>query len=409
MRTIISMLLTLLTASLAARAGDSLSAETLLAGHEATQAHAPVAAFGKEVFLVVWEAGRSEKADIVGLRLDKSGKPLDVKPFVISGAKDCQERPRVAFGGGVFLVVWQDLRNGKDWDVYAARVTPEGKVLDPEGIAVSAEACNQCQPAACFDGKAFQILWRDMRDGKDYDCFGARVSSEGKSLDDSGALVQGRFKGAYNDYIGAPGVGATPDGKVVGAARLEALSFWTIRDNKGGGKAQSAPKRTEKMPGQEQGWAPAFASDGKKLLAVFTTFRPVSRGGASPGSGAILVDPATGAPGEIVHVSSQELWASCIRNPSVAWDGKTYVVAWDMKRSTPRPANKSYDAVSLRRISADGKPLDADMDVAGEADSPAYHPTAASDGAGTTLIAYERHPKTGDVPIKIGFRMLTTK
>ena len=41
--------------------------------------------------------------------------------------------------------------------------------------------------------------------------------------------------------------------------------------------------------------------------------------------------------------------------------------------------------------------------------SPAAEPAAASDGAGSTLVAYEKHPEKGDVPIKIGFRMLTVK
>jgi hypothetical protein len=30
----------------------------------------------------------------------------------------------------------------------------------------------------------------------------------------------------------------------------------------------------------------------------------------------------------------------------------------------------------------------------------------ASDGSGTTLVAYERHPERADVPIAVGFRML---
>jgi hypothetical protein len=409
MRTAIAAMLTL-AAAISGRAGENLSAETLLPGHEATDAHAPASAFGpaspgdpaaagKGVFLVVWEAGRGDKADIVGLRLDKSGKALDAKPLVISGARDCQEGPRVAFGDGVFLVTWQDLRNGKDWDIYAARVSPEGKVLDPDGIAVSAEKHNQCRPAVCFDGKVFQILWKDLRDGVDYDMFGGRVGADGRLMDGSGVLVQKRFQGYFLTKLGAPGVGSDGKGHVVAAAggAIAGGSFWTMCDGKATGKPQQIAHNF---------WDPAFATDGQKLLAVFTTMRPVSRGGARPNSGAVLVDPASGKPGEIIKVSDKSEWASCIRNPSAAWDGKTYVVAWDVKTSSPPQARKPYDAVLLRRISAEGKPLGADSDVAGEHASPAYHPAVASDGAGTTLIAYEKHPETGDVPIKIAFRML---
>jgi hypothetical protein len=51
----------------------------------------------------------------------------------------------------------------------------------------------------------------------------------------------------------------------------------------------------------------------------------------------------------------------------------------------------------------------ADQFVSGTFASPAYETAVASDGAGTTLIAYEKHPEKGDVPIKIGLRMLTGK
>jgi len=44
----------------------------------------------------------------------------------------------------------------------------------------------------------------------------------------------------------------------------------------------------------------------------------------------------------------------------------------------------------------------------GKTDAPAYRPAVASDNAGTTLVAYERHPKSEnpDALIVIGFRLL---
>ena len=44
--------------------------------------------------------------------------------------------------------------------------------------------------------------------------------------------------------------------------------------------------------------------------------------------------------------------------------------------------------------------------VSGEWTSPASNVCVASDGTGATLVAYQKEPATGDVPIKIGFRML---
>jgi hypothetical protein len=66
----------------------------------------------------------------------------------------------------------------------------------------------------------------------------------------------------------------------------------------------------------------------------------------------------------------------------------------------------------MRRFSAEGKALSEEEEqIAGAPDTPAYRPAVASDGAGTTLVAYERHPDSEDVDalIVIGFRMLKRK
>jgi hypothetical protein len=46
-------------------------------------------------------------------------------------------------------VVWQDQRSGSD-DIYGARVTPAGAVLDTAGIAISAAADSQSTPALAW-------------------------------------------------------------------------------------------------------------------------------------------------------------------------------------------------------------------------------------------------------------------
>ena len=47
----------------------------------------------------------------------------------------------VSFGDTDFLVAWHRRRTGlDDGDVYGARVTPQGTVLDPAGFVVSQEA-----------------------------------------------------------------------------------------------------------------------------------------------------------------------------------------------------------------------------------------------------------------------------
>jgi len=72
-----------------------------------------------------------------------------------------QSHPEIAFGQGNNMVVWDDSRSGDRWDIYAARVTPAGAILDPNGILVSPTTymgINQ-YPGIVFAGSRFFIAW----------------------------------------------------------------------------------------------------------------------------------------------------------------------------------------------------------------------------------------------------------
>src|SRR5439155_385116 len=70
-------------------------------------------------------------------------------------------------------------------DVYAARVGPDGSVLDPGGIAIATSNAEQSEPAVASNGSGFFVVWRDNSLG-DYDIFGARVTAGGTDLDPVG-------------------------------------------------------------------------------------------------------------------------------------------------------------------------------------------------------------------------------
>lgn len=155
----------------------------------------PSVAFNGEVYLVVWQEGPtapgSGGTDIYGARLDKQGKPLDLEGIPISKAREHQEKPVVAASGKDFMVLWQDYRNGKDWDVYGARVTGEGKVLDPEGIAIATGPGSQGWPALASDGKTgYLAAWMSYDEEKwNYDILAAHISPEGRILDKPAVIV----------------------------------------------------------------------------------------------------------------------------------------------------------------------------------------------------------------------------
>ena len=56
---------------------------------------------------------------------------LGSAPIVISAAAGDEADAAVAFDGTNYLVVWQDQRGSTGRDIYAARVSPDGTVLDP--------------------------------------------------------------------------------------------------------------------------------------------------------------------------------------------------------------------------------------------------------------------------------------
>ena len=60
-------------------------------------------------------------------------------------------------------------------DIYGARVSLSGQVLDPNGIAISTADAQQSLPAVAFGGGCFTVVWQDDRNG-DLAIYGSRVS-----------------------------------------------------------------------------------------------------------------------------------------------------------------------------------------------------------------------------------------
>lgn len=149
----------------------------------------PAVAFGDTNYLVVWHDGRNGPFNIYGARVTRSGVVLDSSGIAISTAPGDQLLPAVAFDGINYLVVWRDDRPGLDHDIYGARVTPSGAVLDSAGIAISTAANFQTNPAVAFDGTNYLVVWSDERYSYSDDIFGARVSRSGMVLDTSGIAI----------------------------------------------------------------------------------------------------------------------------------------------------------------------------------------------------------------------------
>lgn len=409
------------------------TAEQFLPNAKGLDAYGPAAAFGQDVFLVAWKSGHlgpgdlrkgfTYVGDIVACLVDKSGKPRAAEPFAVSAAPDLQERPRIAFGGGVFLVVWQDIRNGKDWDVYAARVAPDGKVLDAGGILVCGGPHNQALPEVAWDGASFQVVWQDYRSGTQYEVYGGRVDAAGKVLDANGKLLVSAngsdHRGGYSRYGAVVASLAGQDGSMV---------FWRgTSNNKGqpiagchllkgsvaGAKAsyETTDYKTTPGGGAQTNFPMCLTAGPDVYLAGWTTRTPKGRGEAANDAHAAIFSKE----GEMVKKMYLEVpqgkEAPRIRNPKAAWAGGKFLAAWDSyswKAQKEARVSWPVETVCAAFVTPDGD-VSATVDVSGSLNEPAIYATVASDGAGTGLIAYEKHPAKGDVPIRIGYRMVTVE
>ncbi|MBI3180882.1 MAG: hypothetical protein HYZ28_01925 [Myxococcales bacterium] len=134
-------------------------------------------------FFAVWQDGRnlSTGSDIRAAHIDFAGKLAPSASVSVCSATGDQRVPKAAYDGANHLVVWEDQRSG-DPDVYGARVSPGGIVLDPSGIPIATGSAIQRRPAVAFDQSAFLVIWEEEADGGG-DLHGARVSPAGQLLD----------------------------------------------------------------------------------------------------------------------------------------------------------------------------------------------------------------------------------
>lgn len=157
---------------------------SVICGHE-TNALSPAVAGGPRT-LVAWVDGRGG-ADIYGARITRQGVVMDPDGFAITASLGFENSPAVALGPDSFLVVYCDSRSGNG-DIRATRVTQSGVVLDPVGIVVSAAPETQMLPAVAFDGTNWLVAWQDRRDSTDR-VYGARVTPAGAVLDTAGIPI----------------------------------------------------------------------------------------------------------------------------------------------------------------------------------------------------------------------------
>jgi large repetitive protein len=160
----------------------------------------PSIATSGTVSLVAWQDRRNGNFDIFGAIVDNATGGVGAN-FAICDVAGDQGRPSVAFDAktGQFLVVWSDERVA-DVNIFGARVTAAGAVLDPNGIQISTGAAGDFSPRAVFLAGVGLVVWEDRRQDPNGDIFGRRVALDTGSLAPLGAdfTISGAVAGDQN-------------------------------------------------------------------------------------------------------------------------------------------------------------------------------------------------------------------
>lgn len=148
-------------------------------------------------FLIVWAKG----PQVFARRMTSAGQLLDAQPITVTSGQSNHPYPdninlflTAASDGKNFWVAWIDYRSiplgtpehlvyGYQ-DVYAARISSAGQVLDRNGIRICAG--RGMQEAPKLSPRADFITWMDYRTPGQRALFGARLHPRGLCLDPAG-------------------------------------------------------------------------------------------------------------------------------------------------------------------------------------------------------------------------------
>jgi phosphoribosylformylglycinamidine (FGAM) synthase PurS component len=338
----------------------------------------PAVAFDGVGFFVAWEDYRTGVSDIYGARVTPQGAVLDTAGIPVSTATNVQLVPALAYDGENLLVTWADYRSESSFDIYGARVTPQGAVLEPAGFVISQAANDQYSIAAGFDGENLFVVWGDLRGGNGYDIYGARVTPQGAVLDPSGLVICQVALDQYYPAIGFDGANfllAWEDDRVGSSYDIyggRVTSQGEALDPAGFLISQSANNQN----------FPAAGFDGQNFLVAWADDRN--------GNGWDIYGARVTPEGEVLDPAGFVISEAAMdqRLPAIGFDGRNFVVVWEDYRSDH--AGDVYGA----RVTPDGEVLDPAGLVISQAVNDQVLPAVAFDGTNSLVVWADFHDST---------------
>ncbi len=369
--------------------------------------YAPHAAFGNGVYLVVWQEGwqgEGGSARIYAARVSNQGKVLDPGGISIAdSATGVQEYPRVSYSGGVFLVVWQDLRNGRDADVLAARVSPEGKLFDAQPMPLAVGPGTQALPDVASDGRDFLVVWQSFdAEASAYRGFARRVTPAGElgEVVSTEAFPRPRIASSGDAYLAVYGDGRVTsvkldrDGRPINPAKWGHEVIRNVR--------QPLPSLTG-VPGQ--GWLVVVHRSmpdywGWGGPGGMRCYRVTPEGDLDPTLEPHLKEDRGGNWSRLAHwldAAGRGATTWPWGQPACVWDGRQVVAVWPRHHLEKKVMLSNADLYAARvagwaAIGEEAVPVATDP-------TEEQMPALASDGNGRLLCVYEKHEPDGRVLI----------
>ncbi|MEZ6233776.1 MAG: GC-type dockerin domain-anchored protein [Phycisphaerales bacterium] len=333
-----------------------------------------VASDGSGGFLVVQAAAGS----IYATRVAGDGTVLDPVPLVVASGATALGYPKVAYGDGVYMVVWVQTPNQAVW---AARVTPQGQVLDPGGVNISGGGAD-IDAHIDFDGQNFYVVWQ-RRNGVVWDIYGAHVDPQGTPVSGPRLLLDGGAQPFVVTW--AAQVGFNGSDHLIAFSTSEPLflnsDLWAIRVDRDGVPGSPFPVST--LEGRSQD-SFGVATIGSQFFVLWqgnyargTEFVHDTQAARIDASGLVLDTPAP------LEVSTGAAWQT---NSATSFDGQQFVTVFEDWREGKPGYQPDLYAI---RTAIDGTPIDASaFPVATALGQPLSHPDSVF-GGGQHAIVYE--------------------
>ncbi|MFL5351917.1 hypothetical protein [Archangium sp.] len=370
------------------RSSGALDSPALELSTAAPAQHFPAVAWGDGGFLVVWQEFRNlDGPTLVAARMLPDGRVLD-RPGIELPSAPGSSKPAVAFDGREFLVVWQE-PHPRGEDIRGARVSASGRLLDRSSIPISTARVRQLSPSVAGGDGRFFVAWEDTRDGAlddlRFTIFGARVRGDGRVMDASGIRLAppSRF-GMDPDvvHMGDRFLVAWSSGGGIEGTRV--AYDGTVMDP--AGLALSPPT----IFGEG---SPALSFDGTTALVVWARFGTEIIGTRVTREGTL-----EGTPGFTIAAVPEGEFSS-VNLPDVTFDGVQHQVVWLDSRAPTSPLNPQ--SIRGTQVTVDGRvpnpggvPLLPEVFTSFPFTTP---PAIAGDGEGHSLLVHTRFIEDPDV------------